>query len=74
MNNLRKHCDGVELLGQILLHQRRRRQHKHWVHPIRQARRTHGQDHRLVQELRLDYYLFQQYFWLTIEQFDDLLL
>ena len=52
---------------------RTRRQHRHWVHPIHQARQTHGEYHRFVQELRLDSYLFQRYFRLNIEQFDDLL-
>ncbi|XP_039652101.1 uncharacterized protein LOC120556524 [Perca fluviatilis] len=45
----------------------------HWVLPILQDRRSIGEYHRLVQELRLDDHLFQGYFRLTKEHFDNLL-
>ncbi|XP_039654148.1 uncharacterized protein LOC120557668 [Perca fluviatilis] len=45
----------------------------HWVLPILQDRRSIGEYHQLVQELRVDDHLFQGYFRLTKEQFDNLL-
>ncbi|KAL2096954.1 hypothetical protein ACEWY4_006161 [Coilia grayii] len=59
-----------------LLHRRRTRrrtQRRFWVHPIRQSRKVHGEFHRLVQELRFDDALFQQYFRLNKAEFDRLL-
>ena len=67
------HQQALTTVALFILLDRTRRQHRHWVHPIHQARQTHGEYHRLVQELRLDGYLFQRYFRLNIEQFDDLL-
>ncbi len=51
-----------------------RRQPHQWVHPILLGRQQHGEYHRLVMELRLDGNQFQQYFRLTRELFDDLLM
>ena len=67
--------DDRDTLALILVLRRRRQQRQriHWVHPIHRLRRTHGEFHRLVQELRLDNYQFQRYFRLSVEQFDDLL-
>ncbi|KAL2099463.1 hypothetical protein ACEWY4_005943 [Coilia grayii] len=52
---------------------KRRRKHRYWVHPVRLGREQHGEYHRLVLELRLDSDLFQQYFRLSRELFDELL-
>ncbi|KAL2077931.1 hypothetical protein ACEWY4_025616 [Coilia grayii] len=52
---------------------RRRRRARYWVHPINVARQQHGEFHRLVMELRLHSDLFQQYFRLSRELFDELL-
>ncbi|KAL2096958.1 hypothetical protein ACEWY4_006165 [Coilia grayii] len=59
-----------------LLYMRRmksRRKHRYWVHPVRLGREQHGQYRRLVLELWLDNDLFQQYFRLSSELFDELL-
>ncbi|KAK0133483.1 Protein ALP1-like [Merluccius polli] len=58
----------------VLYHRRcQRRCHRFWVHPILLGRETHGEFHRLIQELRLDFIQFQRYFRLDTSQFDELL-
>ncbi|KAL2102239.1 hypothetical protein ACEWY4_001407 [Coilia grayii] len=52
---------------------RRRRRARYWVHPINMARQQHGEFHRQVMELRLHSDLFQRYFRLSRELFDELL-
>ncbi|XP_034059839.1 uncharacterized protein LOC117538335 [Gymnodraco acuticeps] len=44
-----------------------------WVHPILRKRLQRGEYHLLVQELRLDDRLFQRYFRMSKEVFDELL-
>ncbi|KAF3844209.1 hypothetical protein F7725_013550 [Dissostichus mawsoni] len=44
-----------------------------WVHPILRKRLQRGEYHVLVQELRLDDHLFQQYFRMSKDVFDELL-
>lgn len=68
----------VALIAAAAIYQRRtavrqRRERLYWVHPIRQSRTTLGEYHRLVLELRLHAGLFQGYFRLSVEAFDDLL-
>ncbi|KAK0133604.1 Protein ALP1-like [Merluccius polli] len=57
-----------------LLHGRGRRRYRlHWVHPILRTRNQRGEYHSLVQELRLNSLLFEQYFRMPPEYFDELL-
>ena len=70
--------DGFFPLATCALFIRRKRKqrpqgHRFWVHPIHRSRKTYGEYHRLVMELRLDAVLFQQCFRLNTEQFDSLL-
>ncbi|XP_033978104.1 protein ANTAGONIST OF LIKE HETEROCHROMATIN PROTEIN 1-like [Trematomus bernacchii] len=52
---------------------RRPRVHRFWVHPILRKCLQRGEYHVLVQELRLDDHLFQQYFRMSKNVFDELL-
>ncbi|KAK0131210.1 Protein ALP1-like [Merluccius polli] len=57
-----------------LLHGRGRRSYRlHWVHPILRTWNRRGEYHALVQELCLDSLLFEQYFRMPPEYFDELL-
>ncbi|KAL2092787.1 hypothetical protein ACEWY4_012585 [Coilia grayii] len=57
----------------VLLYQRWKRRRRYWVHPINLARWQYGEYHRLIMELRLHDDLFQRYFRLSRELFDELL-
>ena len=68
-------ADDIVVVACIaMMYSRRQRQRRSmWTHNILQRRQSHGEYHRLVQELRLDEGLFQRYFRLNKSQFDDLL-
>ena len=50
-----------------------RRKHRWWVHDIIKNRFQQGAYHNLVKDLQFDEEKCQQYFWLTREQFDQVL-
>ena len=52
---------------------KRKRKHKFWVHPILLKRKTLGSYHHLVQELQLHGTKFQEYFRMSVTQFEELL-
>ena len=52
---------------------KRRGTRRLWVHSILRKRKQRGEYHGLVQELRLDGVLFERYFRMSPDTFDELL-
>ncbi|KAI1897026.1 hypothetical protein AGOR_G00100980 [Albula goreensis] len=64
---------AIALVAAMYVLKSHRRRHCVWVHPILRKRKEHSEFHWLVQELRLNGVLFQQYFRLDVAQCDELL-
>ena len=65
--------DFFELFVSVYHLLSKKRKHRFWIHPIVLKRKQHGSFHHLVQELRLHGAKFQEYFRMTVTQFEDLL-
>ena len=66
--------DEEEALLLLLLYKRSKpRKHRWWVHATISRRKTLGEFHRLVLELKLDSERFQQYFRTSTTEYEELL-
>lgn len=64
---------GVVAVAALVHRRGRLARRRWWVHPILRTRKQRGEFHVLVQELRLDTMLFEQYFRMPPAYFDELL-